>query len=245
MKILPAWWQTWWFRLLLVSSILSLIYFFVKYRFKKALELEKLRNRIARDLHDEIGSTLSSVGIYSAALSKTIHSNPEQAQKVLDKISGSATNMMESMSDIVWSVNPSNDSTTVLVSRMRSFASSVTETANVTLHFESNIGEGKKLLSMIDRKNLYLVFKEAVTNAVKHSACNNLWINLSETGKQVSLQIKDDGRGFDPQDNFGDERKLSGNGLNNMQTRSSESKARLSVQSRRGHGTTIGFFLKK
>ena len=114
-------------KLLSISIFVSLIYFFSKYRFKKKLELEKLRNRIAQDLHDEIGSTLSSLGIYSAALSKTIHSKPDNAKIILDKITTSATNMMEAMSDIVWSVNPSNDSVTILVSRMRSFAAAVTE----------------------------------------------------------------------------------------------------------------------
>ena len=110
-----------------ISIFVSLIYFFSKYRFKKKLELEKLRNRIVQDLHNEIGSTLSSLGIYSAALSKTIHSKPDNAKIILDKITTSATNMMEAMSDIVWSVNPSNDSVTILVSRMRSFAAAVTE----------------------------------------------------------------------------------------------------------------------
>ena len=245
LQILPAWWQTWWFKILSISMFVSLIYFFLKYRFKKKLEVEKMRNRIAQDLHDEIGSTLSSLGIYSAALSKTIYSKPDNAQYILDKISNSATHMMESMSDIVWSVNPLNDSLPILLTRMRSFAASVTESADVKLHFQSNMGESRKTLSMIDRKNLYLVFKEAVTNSLKHSGCKQLWVNLNEDGRQIKLDVIDDGKGFNSSLNVGDQKQSSGNGMRSMYARARESKAQFIVGAKEKGGTMIQLILEK
>lgn len=245
LQILPAWWQTWWFKILSISMFVLLIYFFLKYRFKKQLEVEKIRNRIAQDLHDEIGSTLSSLGIYSAALSKTIYSKPDNAQQILDKISTSATHMMESMSDIVWSVNPSNDSLPILIARMRSFAASVSESANLNLHFETNMGESKKKLSMLDRKNLYLVFKEAITNSIKHSGCKNLWVTLIETRTQTMLDVSDDGKRFKAHNDETSRKQLSGNGMRSMQARAKESKARFIVMAKENGGTTIQFILEK
>lgn len=245
LQILPAWWQTWWFKMLSISMFVLLIYFFLKYRFKKQLEVEKIRNRIAQDLHDEIGSTLSSLGIYSAALSKTIYSKPDNAQQILDKISTSATHMMESMKDIVWSVNPSNDSLPILIARMRSFAASVSESANVNLHFETNMGESKKKLSMLDRKNLYLVFKEAVTNSIKHSGCKNLWVTLIETRAQTMLDVRDDGKGFKAHNDETGRKQLSGNGMSSMHARAKESKARFIVMAKEKGSTTIQFILEK
>ena len=239
LEIKPAWWQTWWLKSIGFLIFIFLLYVFFQYRISKAVEMEKLRNRIAQDLHDEIGSTLSSVSIYSLALSKSFDHLPEKSGQIIDKISDSTINMMETMNDIVWSVNPANDSFENLINRMRAYASSVTEAADIRLDFESNLELNKINITMLQRKNLYLIFKEAVNNSLKHSDCNNLSVKLSITGKKLSLLVTDDGKGMIDENNF--ELNMGGNGISNRHSRSKESNGSISIISRPEGGTAVQF----
>jgi ligand-binding sensor domain-containing protein/two-component sensor histidine kinase len=235
----PAWWQTWWFYAILFIIFIALLYVFFQYRISKAVEMEKLRNRIAQDLHDEIGSTLSSVSIYSSALSKSFTNLPKKQAEIIDKISDNTINMMATMNDIVWSINPANDSFENLINRMRAYASSVTEATDIKLNFENNLNNDKVYITMLQRKNLYLIFKEAVNNALKHSECTNLSIKLSITGKKLSLLVIDNGKGIDDEDNL--ESKMGGNGIANMHSRSRESDGIIDIISSSEEGTTVQF----
>lgn len=239
--IQPAWWQTWWFYGILFILFIYLLYVFFQYRISKAVELEKLRNRIAQDLHDEIGSTLSSVSIYSSALSKSFENLPQKQSEIIDKITDSSIKMMETMNDIVWSVNPANDSFESLINRMRAYASSVTEAANVMLNFETNLDSDKIQISMLQRKNLYLIFKEAINNSMKHSNCTDLSIKLSVTDKKLFLFVSDNGKGIVTENNF--ESKMGGNGIANMHSRSKESDGAIEFISSPEGGTTVQFSL--
>lgn len=235
----PAWWQTWWFNTILFIIFSSLLYMFFQYRVSKAVELEKLRNRIAQDLHDEIGSTLSSVSIYSTALSKSLKNLPKNQSEIIDKISDSTINMMTTMNDIVWSINPANDSFENLINRMRAYASSVTEATDIKLNFDNNLDNLKIHISMLQRKNLYLIFKEAVNNSLKHSDCTHLSIKLSMTNKKLELVVTDNGKGMVADNNF--EPKMGGNGIGNMYSRAKESNGSISIVSRPNEGTSIQF----
>ncbi len=239
LEIKPAWWQTWWLKAIGFLIFIFLLYAFFQYRISKAVEMEKLRNRIAQDLHDEIGSTLSSVSIYSLALSKSFDHLPEKSGQIIDKISDSTINMMETMSDIVWSVNPANDSFENLINRMRAYASSVTEAADIKLDFESDWKLNKVNITMLQRKNIYLIFKEAVNNSLKHSDCNDLSVKLFIIGKKLSLLVTDNGKGMAEDNNF--EQKMGGNGISNMHSRSKESNGSISITSRLEGGTAVQF----
>lgn len=239
--IKPAWWQTWWFRAVLFILFIYLVYVFFQYRVSKAVEMEKLRNRIAQDLHDEIGSTLSSVSIYSSALSKSFTNLPKKQAEIIDKISDSTINMMATMNDIVWSINPANDSFENLVNRMRAYASSVTEATDIKLSFENNLDNDKMDISMLQRKNLYLIFKEAVNNSLKHSQCSTLSIKLSRRGKKLSLLVIDNGKGVEDENNL--ESKMGGNGIGNMHSRAMESHGIIQIISKPNEGTTVDFGL--
>ena len=241
LEIKPAWWQTWWLKAIGLLIFIFLLYVFFQYRISKVVEMEKLRNRIAQDLHDEIGSTLSSVSIYSLALSKSFDHLPEKSGQIIDKISDSTINMMETMSDIVWSVNPANDLFENLINRMRAYASSVTEAADIKLDFESDLELNKINITMLQRKNLYLIFKEAVNNSLKHSNCHNLRVKLFITGKKLSLLVADNGKGMVDDTNF--ELKMGGNGISNMHSRSKESKGSISITSSPEGGTAVQFSL--
>jgi len=237
--IQPAWWQTWWFKAILFILSIYLLYVFLQYRVSKAVEMEKLRNRIAQDLHDEIGSTLSSLSIYSTALSRSFTSLPQKQAEIIDKISDSTINMMTTMNDIVWSINPANDSFENMINRMRAYASSVTEATEIKLNFENNLNNDKVRLTMLQRKNLYLIFKEAVNNSLKHSECSNLSIKLSMTDKKLSLLVIDNGKGIEDKNNL--ESKMGGNGIANMHSRSRESDGTIEIISQPETGTSIQF----
>lgn len=245
--ILPAWYQTWWFRLLLALTIAAAAYSLYRYRLQKALQLQTVRNRIASDLHDEIGSTLSSISLYSEAAKKMLNGN-ESANKVLSKINSNTSEMMEAMSDIVWAVNTRNDQLDNLVNRMRSFAVQISELKNFELHFEENKNIPDMPLDMVQRKNMYLIFKEAVNNAAKYADCKNVWIAFSKKNNLLEMIIRDDGKGFtllSPWRGAGGEGdKRGGNGLFNMKKRADDLKATIKIDSEEGNGTKISLVIK-
>ena len=233
--ILPAWWQTWWFRVLIGAIAVLAVYLFIRYRIRQRMQIQNLRNRIADDLHDEIGSTLSSVSLLSTAAKQTMNQNPTGAENMLAKISDGTVQMMESMSDIVWTIHAKNDRLTEVINRMRAFASEVLETKNASLQMNVREELLSLPLTMLQRKDLYLIFKEAVNNASKYSACKNFLVTISMNGeRKLKMILSDDGRGFESTGN-----SLGGNGLTSMQRRADELKGNLKIESIPSRGTTI------
>lgn len=233
--VLPAWYQTKLFYLIVVCLFLGFLYALYHYRLQQMLRTEMLRNRIARDLHDEIGSTLSSIGIYGEAAKKMAKGNPG-VEKTLNIINRSVSEMMESMSDIVWATYTQNDNLEELINRMRAFAAKVCESKEIKLHFPENNQLKTIALDMVQRKNMYLIFKEAVNNAMKYADCKNLAVEFSISTKRLKMCIKDDGKGFDMEE---EAQHFSGNGLKNMRSRAKELKGMLVISSQKGEGTSI------
>lgn len=201
-------------------------------RISKYLTEERLRTKIARDLHDEMGSTLTSINIISKVAMQN-HLPDEQVKNYLQKIKDNSGRMMESMSDIVWAINPANDSFEKVVLRMKEFAAELFEPARINYYF---IEEGlldKAPLNLEQRKDIYMIFKEAVNNAVKYSQATEVNILLQKKDDSLRMMIIDNGNGFDTGYAY------SGNGLNNMYSRAREMNANLSVDSIKGIGTTI------
>ncbi|MBK6776738.1 MAG: hypothetical protein IPG74_13185 [Flavobacteriales bacterium] len=235
--IAPPWWGTWWFRSLVLLVIGGGLYGFYRYRLAQAMKVVAVRERIARDLHDEIGSTLSSVSLYSSVAQKKVADKAPEANELLGRISESTTQVLESINDIVWAVNADNDDMDHLVKRMHDYAVRMAETRECALHFEHDPALDAIQLDMSGRKNLYLIFKEAVNNAVKYSDCQELHVALKRERSEVVLRIADDGKGFDPlhaPSNGG-----GGNGLPNMHKRAAELGATLLISSAAGKGTTV------
>lgn len=239
--VLPPWWATWWFRTLSVLFFVSFLYALYRYRVSKILELERVRNRIAQDLHDEIGSTLSSISLYSAAIQKNPNGLSSRNHHILTKISQSTTKMMESMNDMVWTIKADNDNFEHVVNRMRAFAVNMTEAKDIQLHFNANTNTHALLLNMEQRKNIYLIFKEVVNNAVKYSGCSHLYIAISTTGNQFELSIKDDGAGFELEEVSQNQTRMGGNGLRGIRIRAKQILGNLQIQSAVGRGTEVVF----
>jgi two-component system sensor histidine kinase UhpB len=220
--------------LLLLIGFLVINRYRLVHRTRRAIELEKMRNHIARDLHDDIGSTLSSINI----LSKVALQSPDSSTHgSLTKIRDHSADIMEKMDDIVWTIHPQNDSLEQLFYRMREFAAEILDPLNINYSFEEEGDFSSFHLDIRKRKDLYLLFKEAVNNAAKYSQCANLRIRLLRAGDSLELEIADDGKGF------AEEGIRGGNGLNNMRERAASMLGRLRIDSAIGQGTRIDLVL--
>ncbi|MES2775050.1 MAG: two-component regulator propeller domain-containing protein [Bacteroidota bacterium] len=232
LTILPPWYMTWWFRILVAFLILSAGYALYKYRLNKALELMAVRNRIASDLHDEIGSNLSNISIFSNVARQQNIPDPRH-MGMLEKISEYSQISMDAMNDIVWMINARNDRFENIMVRMRTLASEIFEAKNYQLHirFDERLNDVK--LNMDKKKNFYLIFKEAVNNVAKYADGTDVWIELTLINNKLKLLIKDNGKGFDPL------QAKHGNGLVNMKSRAALLKGMLDIYSSTATGTTI------
>ena len=231
--VLPPYWQTWWFRSLGVAVIGLIFYGLYRYRLQQLKRLQVVRNNIASDLHDDIGSTLNSISIYSEVAK-------QQAGKeipALELIGVNSRKIIESMSDIVWTINPENDSFEKIIVRMRSFAYQLFKAKKVEYTFEVDDKLNSIALPMQVRKNFYLVFKEAITNVVKYSEASRVSISLFEKNKIIMLSIRDNGKGIPVN------AQTLGNGLMNMTRRAKEISAELNIISPNGGGTEIELML--
>ncbi len=230
-RITPAFYQTVWFYSLIAMGILSLLYTFHRYRLRHVIKVERMRARIASDLHDEIGSTLSSISLISEMVRKKDYDS--ELTKALNKIGIDSREVLNSMDDIIWSVNPKNDSLSYLVTRLREYAIPVCESKNITfdMHIDKAIHTLK--LEMEQRRNIYLITKESINNAVKYSGCTLLTVVFNIVHKQLEINITDNGCGFDP--------TLCGsrNGIINMKRRAAQIGMRFSIQSEKNAGTHI------
>ena len=192
---------------------------------------ENLRKNIASDLHDDIGSSLSSIDINSRIA--LIKDDPGKMKEQLEKIRSQARKTMDSMSDIVWSLNPRYDNFENILIRMKQFSSELCEPQHIALHFNIPQKIDSIKLATDQRKNIFLIFKEAVNNVVKYSKSNTLNITITHTNHSLCMKISDDGIGFDPNS------IKTGNGLKNMTERAKNINAALSVTSLPQKGTTI------
>lgn len=245
--ILPAWYQTWWFRLLMVLLIGGCIYALYRYQLAQQKKLYSVRNNIAKDLHDDIGSVLSSISLSTNIIQNKLSKEDSDVQKLLSKVSDSSSQMIDSMSDIVWAINVNNDRFEHIIYRMRGFAVEMLEPAGCRIYFNVDPKLKKCGLDMVRRKHLYLVYKEAIHNAAKYANANNIWISMTlKSDKELWLQIKDDGKGFDL--GFLGDLKTNynkgGNGIRNMNDRVALMKGKIDIQSSIGTGTEITISLK-
>jgi ligand-binding sensor domain-containing protein/two-component sensor histidine kinase len=227
--IVPAFYQTWWFiALMLVLAVLP-VYVIYRLRIKRILAVQGLRERVARDLHDDMGSTLTSINI----LSEVAMRSPAHAGDYLQRITQNSTQMMESMDDIVWSIKPDNDQLHKIIARMREHTASVLEPLDIFYKFESADSYRIVKLDMEDRRNLFLIFKEALNNITKYAQATLVHINIEYADGCLCLKVDDNGKGFNTSIQ-GD-----GNGLLNMRKRTELLRGKITIHSSPGEGTSV------
>ncbi len=225
---------------LILVLITGTVIYFALSKAKRTKELDALRNHISRDLHDEVGSTLSSLALFGTVARSSLKENPEKTVKLLNLINTNATETVESMNDIIWAINSDEDSIMSLINKMRGFANELQDTGRFSINIDYDDGISDKKLDMIQRRNLYLIFKEAINNAVKYSQSDTINVKIDSTGKLLGLDITDNGIGFELEQVLHHKHHLlSGNGLKNIQKRVEELKGELKISTEPGKGTKI------
>lgn len=225
--------RTAWFIIGCILLAGYLVYLIYKYRVAQIRKMYGIRNDIARDLHDEIGSTLTSINILSKVSELNLEKDKEATLKHLKQISEQSQNMQQSMSDIVWAIKPDEDKIGNMTERMLEYVTHVLETKNVNVSFDVDETLVEVVLQMQQRRDFFMLFKEAINNIAKHADAKNVTIKLSRQNKHIILLIKDDGVGFDEVAS-----KFS-NGLKNMKRRAEEMGGRIDIDSKVGRGTTV------
>jgi ligand-binding sensor domain-containing protein/two-component sensor histidine kinase len=227
----PFWKQGWFIGLCIFLTALF-FYALYRYRINQLLRLQKVRNSIATDLHDDIGSTLTNISILSELSNKNI-TQPEKAQPFLQRISEEVQASSQAMDDIIWSVNSNNDSLDEILARMRRYAAELFDNSDTICHLQLDDTAGNKKLGMEQRRDVYLIYKEALNNIHKHAAAANVQINVSQIKNYLWMKIEDDGKGFDTGT------LTHRNGLKNLATRVEKWKGNISIQSIKDKGTVI------
>ena len=223
-------WQRWWFLLLSAAAVAGMVYTVHRYRVAQAVALERVRTRIAADLHDDIGSSLSQIAILSEVARGA---DSKMNAEPLSRIASVAREMVDSMSDIVWAVSPGRDRLSDLVQRMRQFAEDVLVTRQVTLRFTAPASDVR--LDPDVRREVYLILKECIHNAALHSACRRVEVDLRIDAGWLKLTIRDDGQGIREAEPASSN---SGHGLASMRRRTVDLGGELEVTSIPGEGVT-------
>ena len=229
--VLPPFWRTWWFISLAAAVLTAGAVSAHRMRVAKLMQIVQVRNRISSDLHDDIGATLSQIVILSEVARRE---SGDAVQSSLARIADLSRDVLESMSDIIWAVSPARDRSTELIQRMRRFATDLLTTAEIDFTFTLNHGTGEAPTHPAARRELLLIFKEAVNNVVKHAAATHVDVRLWSSRDVFGFEIADDGRGFDNGSLSGE-----GNGLGGMEKRARQLRGCCRIASQPGGGTAV------
>jgi signal transduction histidine kinase len=218
-------------------------YVFYRFRKKKGAQNKQAmaneRLRISQELHDEVGATLSGIAMYSHLAKEQIKNVQTGAiENSLNIIQSNASEMVNKLNDIVWLINPGQDSLQKLMQRLEDYAVQIAAVKNIRVKSNLNGHFAKNILSAETRRNIYLLFKEAINNAVKYSNATLLELNVQEDNATIQISLKDNGNGFDV------DIVKHGNGLDNMQQRAKDMQTDCVIESAKGKGTSITVIIK-
>ncbi|GGK33833.1 hypothetical protein GCM10007962_30330 [Yeosuana aromativorans] len=231
--VLPQFYQTWWFIAMALVVICAITYFIYRQHINKILAVELIRNKVARDLHDDIGSTLSTINILSSMAKSKMNTDPVKTSSYISRITDNSQQMMEAMDDIVWSIKPDNDSMQKIVARMREYASGILETKDIEINFNVSEQVLSLKLNMEARRDVFLIFKEAINNIAKYSLCTKAEMSLRYQNQKLIMKIEDNGIGFNVDLADG------GNGIGNMRKRAESLNGIIEIKSKEKEGTTV------
>jgi signal transduction histidine kinase len=235
--IKAAFWQKWWFIpsiMLYIFTVIGLVfYLFFLYRFRQKMKTMKVQDKIARDLHDDVGSTLSSIAILTQAAKNNLEKAPEKTKKLLVQISENAQETLDNMSDIVWTNKTLNDNFEQLTVRMNEFLGKVLEPKDIDYQLTTSQKLGNLEWTSQKYYDFYMIFKEAINNAAKYSKASHVTVSANNEERNLVLEIIDDGVGFDAS------LKGNGNGILNMTKRATLIKAKIDIISVKNQGTSV------
>lgn len=243
--IMKPFWERWWFitvslifLIILISSITTIIN---KYRVNQVLKVARLREEISTNLHDDIGTSLTRIAIFSQLAKREMQGNSHKTTELLNRIEQSSRGLIDAMSDIVWSINPDNNSLDDAILHLEDFAVELLETRGIAMHIVIPEDIRKIGLALEVRRNLILIFKEMINNVIKHSQASKVDIKISfdvsRNKNGIRLSLKDDGVGFDVS------KTTTGNGLKNIPRRIKYLGGDFSIDSKPGEGTNLNIFI--
>ncbi|HEX9658064.1 MAG TPA: two-component regulator propeller domain-containing protein [Bacteroidota bacterium] len=233
--ILPPFYLRWWFVTLSLFFVVGIAYVAERLRVRKLLEIERIRARIASDLHDDIGSSLTSI-VMTAELPGRESGKGSDATARLNSIAASARETLDGIAAIVWAINPQNDELENLVGYIRGYVATSLEQTDIDVGFDFPADVTAVKVTAEFRRNVFLLFKEAIHNVIKHARPAHVWLSLSIEDSLLKGSIKDDGAGFATSDV-----SRFRNGLRNMKKRMEDIGGECSIESELGKGTVVSF----
>lgn len=236
-EILPPFWQTWWFKSLVVIIIATILWAAYKYRVKRLLAEERMRLRIAGDLHDEVGSGLSGIALTGDLLQRQVN-NGGAKPELVERITRNARNLASSLDAIVWLIDPQKETLGDFLIKTRAVGAELLTQSKFEMI--ENITEADRGISLSaeQKRNLFLLTKEGLHNIAKHAKADQVTLSIEYRHSKLALKLIDNGTGFDLKSNE------KGHGLGSMRNRSDQLNADLAFKSTTGKGTEISLSMK-
>jgi signal transduction histidine kinase/ligand-binding sensor domain-containing protein len=227
---LPKWYQTWWFKALIALLLMSILYSLYRYRLAQVKKEQAIRQRIAGDLHDDIGSTLNSVKVFANLALMTPDNNSSYLQQLKEGVQSAIVGVR----DMVWVLDDKQDTLDHLVGRIEQFILPLAAAQDIQFEKSLDPSLADNMLKKEEKRNLYLIIKEALNNSFKYAEATTLQLHIVKLPHdQYRISIHDNGKGFNA------ETVQKGNGLNNLYYRAQQIKYAIEVKSVPGKGTTI------
>ncbi|MBL7701448.1 MAG: hypothetical protein JNM14_04320 [Ferruginibacter sp.] len=224
----PKWYQTWWFYLLIGLAVAAILYALYRYRISQIKKQHEIRKNIATDLHDDLGSTLNSVKVFTNLAISGVKQE-ESLQQVKDNL----TEATMSLRDMIWVLDDSLDTVDELVTRLKQFAIPVTGASNMEFVINADSEVNNRQLTKEEKRNLFLICKEVINNSIKYSGGNQIEVDIKPSGKKIQIAIADNGKGFD------EATVKKGYGLKNMQYRAGQIKYKVRLTADLNKGTQV------
>lgn len=231
----PVWQRPWFVAVVLATAIAAVVAVY-RVRLARALAIERMRTRIATDLHDEVGADLSRISMLADVVTRNLETDPSRARAMLADVARTARDAVADMSDIVWALKPTRENLGEVVARLRDFVADFAPRAGIAVDVVAAEDLEGVPLSGDQRRELYLLLKEAIANAVRHSGAHAVELEVRRSDRGVVATLRDDGRGFAadaPRPGRG------GHGLAHMRARADRIGGNLTIVSAPGRGTTI------
>jgi signal transduction histidine kinase/ligand-binding sensor domain-containing protein len=233
LHIYPPLWRRWWFQAGVSGLVALSAYALHRMRLLRLLELERVRMRIATDLHDDIGSSLTQIAILCEVAERRMTRPDPGIAEPISRVSLISRELVDAMSEIVWAINPRHDRLEDLVARMRRFAADMLMAQNIALRFHSPDDVQDVPIDADLRRQVFLIFKEAVHNVARHSGATEVHVDIGLQHRCLVVCVSDDGRGF------ADRSATRGHGLHSMEVRATGLGGRAEILSAPGRGTTV------
>lgn len=235
--ILPPFWRRLWFETLALASLAGLVFAAHRYRVAHVVQLERVRTAIATDLHDDIGASLSQIAILSEVARTDANLGQAGPNERLERVATLARELVDSMSDIVWSIRAEPDGVESLIRRMREFANDLLASQGIAFELQAPVKDIHSPLGLQTRRQIFLIFKECIHNAARHSGCTAVVAELKVEGREILLRVRDNGRGLN--NDSGASRNTGGTGIPSMRRRAESLGGRMELTASPAGGCTV------